>query len=131
MSSDVQIPEFVRRSILRAAERLYAATGGIRAVVIATSDGFDVAAISPGHDSAARVAATASSIAAVGQAVSQETGMGLNRSIVLDCEQGFIVLAHAHYEQLDLVVSVVAGRDAVLAQITYRIAQFEKWLSES
>lgn len=123
------VPNFIRQKIQGVIEETFGTTGGVRAVVVATADGFDVATLSPGGASATRVAATASSIAAIGQAVGRETGLGANRMVTLDCEQGFVVVASTRHDGLDLVVSVVASKDAVLGQINYRITQLNQKLA--
>ena len=118
----------VRQQVLRVIDETFATTKGIRAVVAATADGFDVACIAPGGANATRVAATASSIAAIGQAVGRETGLGANRSVTLDCADGYVVVASTQHAGFDLVISVVTTRDALLGQINYLITQMSQKL---
>jgi len=125
----VPIPNYVRQQVMTAIEETFAATKGIRAVVAATADGFDVASIAPGGANATRVAATASSIAAIGQAVGRETGLGANRCVTLDFAEGYVVVASLPHADLDLVISVVTSRDAVIGQINYLITQMSSKLA--
>ena len=66
--------------IRRAAEDLISEVNGVRAVVVATADGFDVTSAVRGHQEPSRIAAMASSIAAISLVVSQEARLGRHRS---------------------------------------------------
>ena len=102
---------------------------GVTAVVIATVDGFDVASVIKANAEASRIAAMASSISAISSVVSQEAQLGRNKSVIIDTEAGFAVVYSVHREDAELVINVIANSSAILAQVTYRTAQFARALS--
>lgn len=110
------------------AERLMQETSGVVAIVIATVDGFDVASVMRKGD-ANRVAAMASSIFAISAVVSQEANLGRSRSVTIDTEEGFTVVHSVYRSDADLVVSVIAGQDAILGQVAYQVTQFARALA--
>lgn len=115
-----KISEALRRAAQQEARSILDNFSGVMAVVIATTDGFDVAsAVTRGIDPV-RVAAMASSISAIGSVVSQEAQLGRSKSVTISTEQGFSVLSTVYRPDVELVVNVVAGATAVLAQIAYR-----------
>ena len=120
------------RALARAEARALAADlGGIRAVGVATADGFDVASALCGEAEARRVAALASSIAAIGEVVSAETGLGRSTGITVNTETGFIYVQQVRRADALLVVNVVAGPDAVLAQVALRAARAARRLMQA
>jgi predicted regulator of Ras-like GTPase activity (Roadblock/LC7/MglB family) len=69
---------------------------GVLGVVFATVDGFDIThSTLPGLD-ASRVAATASSISAIGSAVTSEFDMGASRNVSIRTEHGFVFILNGH-----------------------------------
>jgi len=91
---------------------------GIRGCVISTEDGFMVAAHMH-HENAARLSAMSSSIAALGVVAGEENQLGKCTSIVVETEEGAIVIAQAHRPNVTLVLSLIANKDAVLGQLLY------------
>lgn len=102
---------------------------GVTAVVVATVDGFDIASTVAGSLDAARVAALASSIAAIGDVVSSEARLGRPQSVTVNTDGGFAVVHGVRRPDIDLVISVVASADAVLAQVNYRAGAAAKKLA--
>ena len=102
---------------------------GVTAVVVATVDGFDVASAIQGNANAARVAALASSIAAISTVVSDEAELGLSKSVIIDTESGFVVVHNVRRTDAELVINVIAGSNAILGQVVYLTAQFARTLA--
>ena len=102
------------------AEAIVSELVGVKAVVVATTDGFDVVTAARGDIDAARVAALASSIAAIGEVVSSEARLGASRCVTIETDSGFAVAYRVARADLPLVIKVLAGPDAVLAQVKYR-----------
>ena len=102
---------------------------GVRAVVIATSDGFDIAVAAHAEVDAQRIAALASSMAAIGAVVSTEAGLGRSTSVTVGTDNGFAVVYAATHQGLGLVINVIAGPDALLGQVNYRTAAAARLLS--
>lgn len=96
---------------------------GVAAVVVASADGFDIAStVSRGVD-AARVAAMASSISAIGTVVAQEGQLGRCRQITVNTAEGFVHVSSVNRADGELVLSVIADAGAVLAQVAYSVAE--------
>ena len=117
------VPAALRRLAQSEAEAIASEIGGVRAVVIASGDGFDIASVARGGVDPQRIAALASSIAAIGEVVSREAGLGHGRSVTVGTDDGFAVVHGAQHGGLSLVVNVVAGREALLGQVNYRTAE--------
>ena len=116
--------QMLRLVAIKEAQSILDSLTGVVGVVIATADGFELTSVS--HSSAtspARVAAMASSISAIGMAVAAEAGLGRSRAITINTETGFAHMATAYRSDVTLVVNVIGGPRAVLAQASYRCAQ--------
>ena len=131
MSVHTNLPESVKALALSEAQAFASAVEGIKTVVVATIDGFDIAsAVSDGSDPA-RVAAMASSISAISGVVSQETALGRNKSVIIDTDAGFAVVHSVHRPDVDLVIIVIASAAAILGQVAYRSTQFARTLVDA
>ena len=92
---------------------------GIKAVVVATEDGFEVAARVENTAQVARLSAMASSLAALGAMAGEESRLGVCHSLVMEAAEGFIAIVQVRRADVSLIVSVVTGRDAVIGQVLY------------
>ena len=92
---------------------------GVRACVVATEDGFEVASRVENTAEIARLSAMASSMAALGAIAGEESQLGACVNVVIEAQYGHIVMLQARRADLTLVVSVISGSDAVLGQILY------------
>lgn len=92
-----------------------------QAVVLATPDGFAVAHAHRGSTHPSRIAAITSSISAIGSAVTQEAHLGRARCLIVDAEEGFVVVRTVHGNESPLIVNVLAGRRATLGYILSRL----------
>ena len=61
----------------------------------------------------------ASSIAALGAIAGEESRLGACRNVVIEATGGHIVMLQARRGDVSLVLSVVAGREAIMGQILY------------
>lgn len=104
------------------AEAVAGETEGVRAVVIATADGFDIASAVRSELDPRRIAALASSMAAIGAVVSTEAGLGRSTGVTVATDDGFAVVHAASRGSLGLVIIVVASRAGLLGQVNYRTA---------
>ena len=130
MSVKLKLAPAAQALAAREAQNFLQDVEGVTAVVIATVDGFDVASAMKTGD-AARVAAMASSISAISAVVSQEAGLGRNKSVTIDTEDGFALVHSVHRDDAELVINVIAKGNAILGQVAYRAAQFAKTLAEA
>ena len=92
---------------------------GIRAVVISTEDGFEVAARVENTAQVARLSAMASSLAALGAMAGEESQLGVCHSVVMEAAEGYIAIIQVRRDDMSLIVSTVAGADAVVGQVLY------------
>lgn len=105
---------------MREAKAFLNELSGIKAVVIATVDGFDIASATTANIDAARIAAMASSISAIGAVVAQETALGAASSVVINSAQGFVQVFAVNRQDVPLIVNIVSDSTGVLAQVAYR-----------
>ena len=103
----------------RALDDLMQEVKGIKAVVVATEDGFEVAARVENTAQIARLSAMASSLAALGAMAGEESQLGGCHSLVMEAAEGFIAIVQVRRADVSLIVSVVTGRDAVIGQVLY------------
>lgn len=102
-----------------AVERVMQQVRGARAAVVSTEDGFEVAARVENTAEVSRLSALASSMSALGAIVGQESRLGACAKVMIEAADGHIVMVQARRADVSLVLSVVAGRDAVMGQIVY------------
>jgi predicted regulator of Ras-like GTPase activity (Roadblock/LC7/MglB family) len=113
------------------AQKMLTKVPGVTAVVVATVDGFDIASAISNNASAARIAALASSIAAISTVVSDEAELGLGKSVIIDTEAGFAIVYSVRRADAELVINVIANSTALLGQVAYHTSQFARMLSEA
>ena len=103
----------------RALNDLMQEVKGIKAVVVATEDGFEVAAQVENTAQIARLSAMASSLAALGAMAGEESRLGVCHSLLMEAADGYITIVQVRRADVSLIVSVVTGRDAVIGQVLY------------
>ena len=103
----------------------------IQAVVIASVDGFDVASAVRANMDASRIAAMASSIAAISGVVSHEAQLGRSRSVTIDTEAGFAVVRSVYRNDVELIINVIAHEGVLIGEVAYRTAQLARQLAEA
>jgi predicted regulator of Ras-like GTPase activity (Roadblock/LC7/MglB family) len=126
-----KVPAWLSAAADREARRIVDEVAGAQAVVIATADGFDVASAMFTSVDATRIAALASSIAAIGEVVSIEARLGRTRSVTVDTDAGFAIVFSVPREEIPLVINVVAGTGAVLGEVNYRGAAATRALMDA
>jgi predicted regulator of Ras-like GTPase activity (Roadblock/LC7/MglB family) len=102
---------------------------GVTAVVVATADGFDIAAALKNKDDPGRIAAMASSISAISSVVAMEAGLGTYKSVTINTERGFAVVFAVPRSDIELVINVLTDGNAILAQVLHRAASMAKTLA--
>jgi uncharacterized protein len=124
----------VAPTIARAAEQelalLTGGTSGVIAAVVSTTDGFDVAAKVENTAQVSRLSAMASSMAAIGQVVGQETGVGKEKSVIVEAEGGYVIMVGIRNLGFPMILSVVAQQGAVFGQVLYSTKQAALRLAE-
>lgn len=125
-----ELPPVVAAVAKREAKRMLEEVKGMTAVVVATLDGFDVAS-AMNNGEADRVAAMASSIAAISAVVSEEAELGRSKSVTIATEGGFALVYSIYRDDMELVAILIANGQAVLGQANYSAAQLARKLSEA
>jgi uncharacterized protein len=113
------VSTLLQRAANAAVEAVMNDIKGAKAVVISTEDGFEVAARVENTAQVARLSAMASSLAALGAIAGEESNLGACHSLVIEASEGHIVMLQARRTDVSLIMSVVAGRDAIMGQVLY------------
>ncbi len=92
---------------------------GVKAVVLSTEDGFEVAARVENTAQISRLSAMASSLAALGAMAGEESRLGVCESLLMQAAEGFIAVIQVRRTDVTLILSVVTGKDAVTGQVLY------------
>ncbi len=92
---------------------------GAKASIVSTEDGFEVASRVENTGEIGRLSAMASSMAALGAIAGEENQLGACNNLVMEAEEGHIVVLQARRPDITLVLSVVASREATMGQILY------------
>lgn len=92
---------------------------GVKAVVISTEDGMELAARVENTAQVARLSAIASSLAALGAVAGEESNLGDCDNVSIEATHGHILMLQARHPELTLIVSVVTGKDAIIGQVLY------------
>ncbi|MET3492975.1 roadblock/LC7 domain-containing protein [Variovorax boronicumulans] len=102
-----------------AIETLMREIKGVKAVVISTEDGFELASRVENTAQVARLSAIASSLAALGAVACEESNLGRCDNVTIEATHGHILMLQARHEEMTLIVSVVTGKDAIIGQVLY------------
>ena len=123
------LPSSLSQQALRAAETLLAEIDGASAIVVATTDGFDLASAGERVVEPARLAAMVSSLAALGEAASGEVGIGAPRVLVVESSEGRLVVRCIQVRGHALVVVVLTDRAVLLGLVWHRLAAAERLMN--
>lgn len=94
-------------------------TGGVTAALVATTDGFEVSSVLHQTLSAEKMAAMTSSILALGEAVLSEADLSDCQNVVIESGDGLIVMLAIGDARKELLLSVIADRNAMLGQVLW------------
>ena len=92
---------------------------GVKAVVISTEDGLELAARVENTAQVARLSAIASSLAALGAVAGEESQLGQCDNVAIEATHGHILMLQARHPEMTLIVSVVTSREAIIGQVLY------------
>lgn len=90
---------------------------GLNAVVLATVDGFEAVHAIRNDLKPERLAALASSIAAIGQVVALEGSLGQSKRIIIDAEHGYTLVCSVPRQDIGFVLILLSDTDALLGQL--------------
>lgn len=95
------------------------ATNGVDGVLLASADGFEVSSIFQKNYDAGKLSAVGSSILALVQALTNEAQLTGCRSVILDAENGKIMISSVPNEHQPMIVIVVTRQQVLLGQIMH------------
>ena len=104
---------------------------GVKAVVISTEAGFEVATHVQNTAQVARLSAMASSLAALGAVAGEESQLGNCDHITIGAENGHIIMLQARHATVGLILSVITGSDAIIGQALYFSRQAARTLQQA
>lgn len=125
MTSLDDIAPVARRACAGLLDRLDAA----RALIVCTEDGFQVAFAARHAIDAARLSAITSSMSAIGEVMSQETGIGNVQCVMVEADDGFLVMRGTRRGGVGLVVAAVAGREVLLGLVAHGVGELARELA--
>lgn len=113
------INSLIQPAAVLACAELMSQIKGVRAVVVSTEDGFEVASQVENTAQVARLSAMASSLAALGVLAGEESGLGNCSSVIMEADGGYLAILQVRRPDASLIISVVTGREAVAGQVVY------------
>jgi predicted regulator of Ras-like GTPase activity (Roadblock/LC7/MglB family) len=93
----------------------------IRGALVSTVDGFEVAARLPDSVSSAKLSAMASSLVALAEAVSSESGGGECHDLVIDANACRVLLMDIARADQKLLLTVICDTDETLGQVLWAV----------
>lgn len=92
---------------------------GVNAVVISSEDGFEIAARVQNRAQVDRLSAMASSLAALSVVAGDESQLGACDNITISAQFGNLIMLQATRSQINLILSIVTNKEAIMGQILY------------
>lgn len=96
----------------------------IRGGVISTVDGFELASSLEASLSAAKLSAMTSSLLALSEAISRESAVGSSRDMVIDADNGRLLLMEVPARENRLLLAVVCDNRVTLGQVLWAVNAF-------
>jgi uncharacterized protein len=118
--TDSDLYKRVQASAEETLEDLMQGLKGVLAGVVATSDGFEVAARTSKNMDASKLAATACSISALGAMVSEESEIGQYHYLMVEASEGHVVILEVAHPAMPMILNLVITRGDVLGQVLYQ-----------
>jgi uncharacterized protein len=103
----------------RAVDTVMREVSGSRAAVVSTEDGFELAAAVESTAQVARLSAMASALSALGAIAGEESQLGACDNIMIEANEGYILMLQARRPDITVILSIVTGRNAVMGQALY------------
>ena len=115
MSLDDEIRSACREEI----ETLVSQTVGIESASVVSGDGFEIASVLRGDVAGDKLAAMASSLLALSEAVVQELRMKACRNVIIESERGSVVTLRVPSTERELLISVLCSDAASLGSVLF------------
>src|ERR1700750_333288 len=102
----MQITPRIKLAAESAIDTLMREIKGVKAVVISTEDGLELAARVENTAQVARLSAIASSLAALGAVAGEESDLGNCDTVTIEATHGHILMLQARHPDVTLIMSV-------------------------
>ncbi|TXD96511.1 roadblock/LC7 domain-containing protein [Psychrobacter frigidicola] len=106
------------------------ATSGIDGVLLASTDGFEVSSIFQKDYDGGKLSAVGSSILALVQALTSEAQLTGCRSVILDAQDGKIMISAVPNQHQPMIVIIVTKQQVLLGQIMHGMNKAINHLTE-
>ena len=100
-------------------QELVHTTSGIDGVLLASTDGFEMASIFQKDYDGGKLSAVGSSILALVQALTQEAQLTGCRSVILDANNGKVMISSVANENLPMILILVTKQQVLLGQVMH------------
>lgn len=100
-------------------ESLVTQTVGVDSASVVSGDGFEVASVLRGGVAGDKLAAMASSLLALSEAVVRELRMQICRNVIIESDQGSIVTMRVPVDDRELLISVLCSDAASLGSVLF------------
>lgn len=100
-------------------ERFGQETKGVTSAVLLTNDGFQVASLHLNDESASKLAAMGSSLAAIGQAIAKEASLKECSRMIVESESGVVTVMEVPNVSPPMSLAVVANDASILGQLLW------------
>jgi uncharacterized protein len=133
MSSTSPVPRFaadLRSRAQACLEKFVTENAGIRLAVLTSADGFEVAA-HPSRPMTQKIAAMSSSLQALSEAIAREAGLVNSRNLVIESENGTIVVFGLATTVPRMSLAVVGAGDEILGRLLWLARQCGNELDSS
>ena len=117
-----------QRAVQAVAVELHARLERPLAVIVTTQDGLEVRTAGDKRLAPGRLAAITSSMSAIGDVVSKESGLGHVRCLTVEAELGYLVMRATRRDGIGLVVAALVGRGALLGLAMHAVADAARGL---
>lgn len=113
------IPETLQRRSEHLLDEMMQRLPGLSAAVLASTDGFEVAARARDESEVAKLAAMSCSISALGAMVGVESGIGQCQSVTIEAAEGYVVIIEVPHANYPMIMNLVASSSEILGQVLY------------
>lgn len=117
--TSISIPPEISRAAESIIEKLRDDVRGIKAVLVSTEDGFELASRVENTAQVSRLSAMASSLVVLGALAGEESSLGECESVTIEATSGYIIMLQVRHRSMGLILSVITGREVVLGQALY------------
>jgi predicted regulator of Ras-like GTPase activity (Roadblock/LC7/MglB family) len=93
----------------------------IDGAIVSTVDGFEVTASLRGELSAAKLSAMTSSLLALAEAISSESGIGACYDMVIEASGGRLLLMEIPRKDRQLLLTVLCDRESTMGQVLWAV----------